>query len=214
MEPIGLTDAWNPVVPTGDGEGAIPDEVALAQPHSWVESKVVEVAPGTDLFHPDFDMASLQRLVSVIGSTPQHSYLLLTERAKRLLVLGNEGLPFPRNLWVGVPVRSDDEVWRAEDLLRCNSPRSWVLADPLAGPLPSLPVGMFSWIVCGTGTGSVDTGWLRDLRDRCVAAGVPFWLRSRSGGAPVELDGRTWDERPPDLWRRDATAPAGTRSDG
>jgi len=42
--------------------------------------------------------------------------------------------------------------------------------------------------------------WVRDIRDQCVAAGVPFFFKqwggptSKSGGRL--LDGRTWEEMP------------------
>lgn len=180
---------------------------AGGQPTDWAEPSVITVVSTTDLFHPAVATADLERMVATMAATPQHEYVLLTERAKRMLALGNEGLPFPRNLWVGVPVLSDGDVWRAEDLLRCNTPRSWVSAEPLAGPLPSLPVAMFSWVVCGTDAGpgrpAVDLDWVRDLRDRCVEAGVPFTFRHRPGPdlpwAPAELDGAVWDQRPGEL---------------
>jgi protein gp37 len=44
--------------------------------------------------------------------------------------------------------------------------------------------------------------WMRDLRDQCVTAGVPWFFKqwggpkSKSGGR--ELDGRTWEEFPPE----------------
>lgn len=187
---------WDPLAPTDD----------TGQPTDWAEPAVIEVEAPTDLFHPAVETAALERMVATMAATPRHSYVLLTERAKRMLALGNEGLPFPRNLWVGVPVSTDDDVWRAEDLLRCNTPRSWVSAEPLRGPLPTLPVAMFSWIRCGIdpseGGAAVDLDWVRDLRDRSVAAGVPFALRLRAadgGWTPGQLDGVVWDQRPPEL---------------
>ena len=186
---------WDPLAPAGAG----------GQPADWTEPSVVTVASTTDLFHPAVTTADLERMVATIAATPRHEYVLLSDRPKRMLALGNEGLPFPRNLWVGVPVTTDTDVWRAEDLLRCNTPRSWVSAQPLEGPLPSLPVAMFSWIVCGIDTGPgrppVDLEWVRDLRDRCVEAGVPFSFRrcDAGGEAVAELDGVVWDQRPAEL---------------
>jgi protein gp37 len=47
----------------------------------------------------------------------------------------------------------------------------------------------------------MDPDWVRGIRDRCVAAGVPFLFkqwggRTRNAGGRL-LDGRTWDEMPP-----------------
>lgn len=185
-------EIWEPLA----GPGAKP-----AAPAAWADSRLVSVVPEPDLFGPDVPLETIESVVATIGSTPRHNYLILTTRAKRLLVLGNEGLRFPANMWVGVRVESEADVWRAEDLLRCNTPRPWVAAEPLAGPLPSLPVAMFSWIVCGPGPGtrSFDQAWARGLRDRCVAAGVPFRYQTRrpdGRSEPAQLDGRVWDQRP------------------
>jgi protein gp37 len=42
--------------------------------------------------------------------------------------------------------------------------------------------------------------WVREIRDQCVAAGVPFLLKQWGGPLPKSggrvLDGRTWDEYP------------------
>jgi len=47
----------------------------------------------------------------------------------------------------------------------------------------------------------MDLDWVRNVRDQCVAAGVPFFFkqlveRGRKIGLPV-LDGRPWAEMPP-----------------
>jgi protein gp37 len=43
-------------------------------------------------------------------------------------------------------------------------------------------------------------GWVRSIRDQCVAAGVPFFFKQWGGVTPKSggrmLDGRTWDEYP------------------
>lgn len=176
-------------------------------PADWSEPVVVRVGGPTDLFDPAVDTPTIERVVAAMAATPRHSYLVLTERVKRLLALGNEGLPFPKNVWVGVPVHDDADVWRAEDLLRCNTPRAWVAAEPIEGPVPSLPVEMFAWVTCGTPAGAPPAALdaARDVRDRCRRAGVPFRYRTRAGDGPwepAELDGVVWDGRPAGLGAR------------
>ena len=45
--------------------------------------------------------------------------------------------------------------------------------------------------------------WVLQIRDRCVARGVPFFFKQWGGRTPKAggrvLDGRTWDEMPPAL---------------
>ena len=60
------------------------------------------------------------------------------------------------------------------------------------------------WVICGgeSGPGArpMDEDWVRDLRDQCVAAGIPFFYKQKLvNGRKVSmpmLDGRTWDEMP------------------
>ncbi len=60
-------------------------------------------------------------------------------------------------------------------------------------------------MICGAESGPnrrpMDTDWARSLRDQCVAAGVPFWLKqihSVDGRVILhpELDGRRWQQLP------------------
>ena len=47
----------------------------------------------------------------------------------------------------------------------------------------------------------MNEGWVRSIRDQCVAAGVPLFYKQRiENGRKVatpELDGRRWAEMPP-----------------
>jgi protein gp37 len=42
--------------------------------------------------------------------------------------------------------------------------------------------------------------WVREIRDQCLRAGVPFFFKQWGGAvksrAGRQLDGRTWDEMP------------------
>ena len=60
------------------------------------------------------------------------------------------------------------------------------------------------WIICGGESGpnnrEIKLDWARGLRDQCVEADVPYFLKQmRMNGKLVkmpELDGKVWDERP------------------
>ena len=60
------------------------------------------------------------------------------------------------------------------------------------------------WVVCGTESGPrrrpAKIEWIRNLRDQCIAANIPFFLKqAESCGQLIkmpELDGRTWAEMP------------------
>ncbi len=60
------------------------------------------------------------------------------------------------------------------------------------------------WVICGCESGPgwrpCKIDWIRDLRDQCVKANVPFFLKQMEVGGKVvdmpELDGRVWDQVP------------------
>ena len=108
------------------------------------------------------------------------------------------------NVWLGTSIENDRWTSRADALRETPAAVRFLSCEPLLGPLPSLDLTGIGWVIVGGESGPgcrpVDPDWVRDIRDRCVEAGVPFlfkqWggIRSKSGGR--ELDGRTWDEYP------------------
>jgi protein gp37 len=165
-----------------------------------------------DLFDPKVPDPSIKAAFEAIAAQAPQQLLLLSDRPKRMLALGNEGLDFPRNLWVGVRVRCAEEIWRAEDLARCNTRQTWICALPLSGPLPTLPVELHAWVVAGVELGGPvsevgATTWLEQLRDLCWDRSVPLSLVAVMAGpgpcwqrlAPLELEGNYLDERPAPL---------------
>jgi len=185
------------------------DERSLATPLRWRKPAWVVLGSLCDLFHPRVAAATIEDVLGVVASTPWLTYRVLTKRTKRMLHLGNEGLQFPPNLWLGVSVESDEFAWRAEDLLRVNAHSTWVSVEPMIGPVPSLAVATLGWVVCapesGEGARPLEADWVRALRDDCVAEGVPFRYGSLgdcelSAGVPAPdlplLDGVVWDQGP------------------
>src|SRR5262249_20568020 len=80
----------------------------------------------------------------------------------------------------------------------------FVSAEPLLGSLPSLQLDHLQWVITGGESGprhrTCDPDWVRDLRDRCQAAGVAFFHKQwggrtpkAGGGAP---GGGAWEEVP------------------
>jgi protein gp37 len=67
-----------------------------------------------------------------------------------------------------------------------------------------LDVGHLHWIIVGGESGPkarpINAQWVRDIRDRCLGSGVPFFFKQWGGTIKKktgrELDGRTWDGKP------------------
>lgn len=109
------------------------------------------------------------------------------------------------NVWLGTSIESDRYTFRADHLRATPAAVRFLSLEPLLGPLPSLDLTGIGWVIVGAESGhgarSMDLGWVRDIRDRCVAAAVPFFFKQKlEGGRKVglpELDGVVWDQMPP-----------------
>jgi protein gp37 len=57
----------------------------------------------------------------------------------------------------------------------------FISAEPLLSPLEGLELDGIDWLIAGGESGPhhrrVDVAWLRDLRDRCQAEGVAFFVK-------------------------------------
>lgn len=157
----------------------------------------------SDWFHADAD-AWRPEAWQVVRQCPNLTFQILTKRPERV----REHLPedwgegYP-NVWLGVSVENNDYCWRADVLRGVPARVRWVCAEPLLGPLPDLDLDGIHWVVAGGESGPgwrpMEKAWVRQLRDRCRAAGVPFYFKQSNGlypGPGDRLDGRVWHQMP------------------
>lgn len=178
----------------------------LQAPLRWRRPRLVFVDSMSDLFHPGVPDEFIARVLETMRIAHQHAFFVLTKRPARMRALLCQQLPTPLpNVWWGTTVEDDRHVWRAERLRSTPAAVRFLSLQPLLGPLPSLRPEGFDWVYVGGESGPdcrpMDPDWVRDLRDRCVSAGIPFLFkqwggRTRNAGGRL-LDGRTWDEMPP-----------------
>jgi protein gp37 len=158
-----------------------------------------------------------KRLFKLIVDTPHLDWMLLTKRPEEFSKLLPAGwLKEPRrNVWLMAICESQEYLWRIEALVEVPAVVHGVSLEPLLGPikLPEsfMKFGREAWVITGgeSGPGARPTpiASFRDIRDQCVAAGVPFhfkqWgehgadlVRIGKKKAGRILDGREWDEFP------------------
>jgi protein gp37 len=158
----------------------------------------------SDLFHKDVPEEFIRRVFDTMVRADWHTYQILTKRPQRLARLGRS-LPWPLHIWIGVSVESNDYAWRADYLREVPAAVRFISAEPLLGPVDALNLEGLHWVITGGESGAghrpCDPIWVRDVRDRCVAAGVAYFHKQWGGRTPKAggrmLDGRTWDELPP-----------------
>ena len=112
--------------------------------------------------------------------------------------------PLP-NVWLGVSIENIDSAHRLNVLRDRPSAVRFLSCEPLLGPLDGLDLEGVDWLIVGDESGPRRRGalldWARGLRDACLAAGVPFFLKQWHTSAGVKqelphLDGRQWEEMP------------------
>jgi protein gp37 len=175
----------------------------LEVPLQWRTPRVIFVNSMSDLFHEEIPLEFIEDVFAVMRSADWHVFQVLTKRHERLAELAGE-LHWPRNVWMGVSIENRRFVHRADYLRVVPAAIRFISAEPLLGPLHGLNLGGIDWLIAGGESGPkhrpVNPEWIRDLRDRCVETGVPFFfkqwggLRSKSGGR--RLDGKLWSQMP------------------
>ena len=159
----------------------------------------------SDLFHRDVPLDSIQRVFDIMRRASWHRFQVLTKRSERLAELDAK-LEWARNIWMGVSVESEKDCGRIDDLRTTRAAIRFLSLEPLLGPLRNLDLTGIDWVIVGGESGPsarpMDPAWVRDLRDQCRRAKVPFcfkpWGGKNKKQAGRVLDGRTWDEMPPD----------------
>ena len=188
---------------SGPGFALTLHEPALALPYRWSGHRTVFVNSMSDLFHAKVPLDFVRRVFAVIADTPQHTYQVLTKRSARLPKLADK-LDWPANLWLGVSIENEEHLYRVDHLRRVPAAVRFLSCEPLIGPLDSLNLDGIGWVITGGESGPharpLDQELVRTIRDKCVAAEVPFFHKQWGGRTPKAggrvLDGEVWSGMP------------------
>ena len=212
----------------------------LQAPLKCKKPAVIGVQFMGDLFHEDVKNEFIDRVMDIIAQAKQHTFIILTKRPQEIERYDkwiNIRLelpywePFP-NLWVGVTAENQQTAdERIPILLQIPAAVRFVSLEPLLGPVDlagddgghhffpfeneqgTITPGI-SWCVAGCESGPgrrlAKIEWFRDIKDQCVSAGVPFFLKQmefyrghwkgKVAGRKVFkmplLDGQVWGQMP------------------
>ncbi len=176
----------------------------LEIPLRWRRPRLIFVNSMSDLFHGDVPLDFIESVFDVMARADWHTFQVLTKRHQRLAELAPV-LEWSPNVWIGVSIENKRWVCRADYLRQVkNATVRFISAEPLLGPLVGLDLAGIDWLIAGGESGPrhrpVREEWLLDLRDRCLAARVPFFfkqwggVRPKSGGR--QLAGEMWSQLP------------------
>jgi protein gp37 len=184
----------------------------LEEPFGWRDSQRVFVNSMGDLFHTDVPEAFVLKVFDVMLRADRHTYQILTKRPSRMArfvrkhaALFPNGI-VPAHIWLGTSIEDAKVEYRADHLRQVNAGVRFLSCEPLIGPI-SLDLDGIHWVIAGGESGinhrPLDLEWVRQLRDDCIDAGVPFFFKQIGGRTPKAggrlLDGCTWDEYPEPL---------------
>lgn len=139
----------------------------------------------SDIFHENAEDDWIVEAFDIMNRSPQHVFQVLTKRPARAVKKTRElGLVWGDHIWAGVSIEADKyAVPRSRELAKLPAKVRFVSCEPLLGALPSLPIDQLNWVIAGGESGvsksvrAPDPMWFYDLRDRCRAAGVPFFFK-------------------------------------
>ena len=188
---------------SGPGFGLQLHHDLLDVPRRWKRERTIFVNSMSDLFHPDVPFDFITEVFTVMNETRRHRFQILTKRSHRMARTAVD-LDWSDNIWIRVSVENQRYTFRIDQLREVPSHIRFLSLEPLIGPLPGLDLTGIHWVIVGGESGHkarpIDPAWVRDIRDQCADASVPFFFKqwggrtSKAGGRL--LDDRTFDEMP------------------
>ncbi len=181
----------------------------LEQPLLWRRPRRIFVNSMSDLFHKSVPAPFIERVFDTMERANWHQFQLLTKRSSLMrdfLKRRYAARPAPPHIWIGVSVEDQARVSRIKHLQQAPAAVRFLSIEPLIAPIGQLDLTGIHWVIVGGESGPrarpMDAEWVRDIRDQCIAACVPFFFKQWGGFRPTQngrtIDGRLWDEFPQD----------------
>ncbi len=159
----------------------------------------------SDLFHKDVSEDFIQQVFDVMRRAHWHEFQVLTKRPERVLDMDSR-IDWPENVWMGTSVGVRDSMSRIDLLRQTGAALKFISAEPLLESLAGIDLTGIDWVIAGgesqAGCRHMELRWARELRDACLEANIPYFLK-QLGGWPDKradekavLDGKTWTEYP------------------
>jgi protein gp37 len=179
----------------------------LQQPLLWKRSRRIFVNSMSDLFHKGVPTRFIEQVFDTMEQADWHQFQVLTKRSSLMrdfLRRRYTTRPAPDHLWFGVSVEDRVRLSRVRHLQAAPASVRFLSIEPLIGRIGALDLAGIHWVIVGGESGprhrTMDPAWVREIRDQCLAAGVPFFFKQWGGFRPTQqgrtLDGRLWDEFP------------------
>lgn len=180
----------------------------LNEPLKWRKPKRIFVNSMSDLFHEQVPDSYIADVCEVMLKAPWHTFQVLTKRSERMSMLLQTTLAeaaAASHIWWGVSVENRQHgVPRIQALRQGKPVMAFLSIEPLLEDLGELDLRGISWVIVGGESGHgarpIKAEWVRDIKQQCDAASVPFFFKQWGGVRKSQtgrlLDGRTYDAFP------------------
>jgi protein gp37 len=173
------------------GITSIADRSEWDKPRHWKKPRRIFVSSMGDLCHETARYENWRDVVGVATDCPQHTFLILTKRAKRLQQWATDCHPTP-NMWLGVTVedqeRANERLAYLRDTPACKRFVSYEPAigkwDPRRTYTGNMNLAVLDWldlVIIGGESGHkarpFDMEWARDIIDQCRSKRVSVYMK-------------------------------------
>jgi len=114
------------------------DEATLTKPLRWRDPRTIFLCSMTDIFGDWVEDAWLDRIFAVAALCPQHTFIVLTKRPKRMRAYLEEAT----RAWFGEDANAWRDRWSAAAAQVTGSPCAAGAIEALAWPLPNVWLGV------------------------------------------------------------------------
>lgn len=183
----------------------------LGEPLERKQPTVYFVNSMSDLFHEEIPNSYLQKVLAIIRRCPQHTFQILTKRARRMADFFQRQMP-PPNAWIGVTVENRiDGLPRIDYLRYIDAQVRFISAEPLLEDLGKFNLSDIHWVIVGGESGPkarpMKREWVVNIKSQCDQQSAAFFFKQWGGWGDDGikrakklngrlLNGRTWDAVP------------------
>lgn len=175
----------------------------FSEPTFWKKPRRIFVNSMSDTFHESLKIETIQKIFKTMNDCPQHTFLVLTKRSKRLIEMANQ-FNWTSNIWLGVTVENSDNEYRVDDLKRVNCLTKFISYEPLLGKVKCDNLDGINWVIVGGESGSKARGmnkeWVdiiyKNARIRNIAFFFKQWGGVNKKEAGRKYEGREFNEYP------------------
>lgn len=181
--------------PVWNGVMRLAGEKQLSQPMRWKKPRRIFVNSMSDLFHEKVLDEWIDRVFAEMDVCQRHIFQILTKRSDRMRLhmidftddVLKDSKPLP-NVWLGVSVENRAALHRIDDLRVTPAAKRFLSLEPLLENLGEIDLTGIDWVIAGGESGKnarpMHPDWVRNIRDQCAAAGVPFFFKQWGAWVP------------------------------